>query len=112
VGATGARVAPSRISQNVRLRLPAAGTTVAPDAALTLSWSDVASAERYRVEIESVANGATLLSAIVAPGVGRYAVPPFAMPASGPARWRVTALDAAGRESGRSEWRRVQRQAR
>lgn len=112
VGATGARVAPSRIPQNVRLRLPVAGTTVAPDAALTLSWSDVASAERYRVEIESVANGAMLLSAIVAPGVGRYAVPPFALPAPGPARWRVTALDAAGRESGRSEWRRVQRQAR
>lgn len=112
VGATGARVAPSRIPQNVRLRLPISGATVAPDAALTLSWTDVAAAARYRVEIESVASGVTLLSAIVASGVGRYAVPPFAMPASGPARWRVTTLDAAGRETGRSEWRRVQRQSR
>lgn len=112
VGATGARVAPSRIPQNVRLRLPATGAVVAPDAALMLSWSDVASAERYRVDIENVANGATLLSAIVAAGVGRYAVPPFAIPASAPARWRVTALDATGRENGRSEWRRVQRRTR
>lgn len=109
VGATGARVAPSRIPQNVRLRLPIGGATVAPDAALTLSWTDVTAAERYRVDIENVADGATLLSAIVASGVGRYAVPPFAMPASGPVRWRITALDAAGREAGRSEWRRVQR---
>lgn len=108
VGATGARVAPSRIPQNVRLRLPVGGAIVAPDAALTLSWTVVASAERYRVDIENVADGATLLSAIVAPGVGRYAVPPFAV-ASAPARWRITALDAAGRETGRSEWRRVQR---
>ncbi len=109
VGASGARVAPSRIPQNVRLRLPKGGAIVAPDAALTLSWTDAAAAERYRVEVELVADGATLLSAIVASGIGRYAVPPFAMPASGPARWRVTALDAAGREIGRSEWRRVQR---
>lgn len=111
VGATGARVAPSRIPQNVRLRLPVGGAIVAPDAALTLSWTDVASAKRYRVELENVADGATLLSAIVASGIGRYAVPPFAV-ATGPARWRITALDAVGREIGRSEWRRVQRQAR
>ena len=108
VGATGARVAPSRIPQNVRLRLPIGGATVAPDAALTLSWTDVAKVERYRVDIENVADGATLLSAIVAPGVGRYAVPPFAV-STAPARWRITALDAAGREIGRREWRRMQR---
>jgi hypothetical protein len=110
VGSTGARVAPSRIPQNVRLRLPVGGATLAPDAALTLSWTDAVAAERYRVEIENVADGATLMSAIVASGVGRYAVPPFAV-STGPARWRITALDAAGREIGRSEWRRVQRRS-
>ncbi len=108
VGATGARATPSRIPQNVRLRLPVGGAIVAPDAALTLSWTDVATVGRYRVDVERVADGATLLSAIIAPGVGQYAVPPFALSAA-PARWRVTALDAAGREIGRSEWRRVQR---
>lgn len=108
VGATGARVAPSRIPQNVRLRLPLSGASVAPDAVLTLSWTDVAAVARYRVDIENVADGALLLSAIVASGIGRYAVPPFAVTAP-PARWRITALDAAGRETGRSEWRRVQR---
>lgn len=111
VGATGARVAPSRIPQNVRLRLPVGGATVAPDAALTLTWTDVTAATRYRVDIENAADGATLLSAIVASGVSRYAVPPFAVTAT-PARWRITALDAAGRETGRSEWRRVQRRLR
>ena len=111
VGSTGPRVAPSRIPQNVRLRLPVGGATLAPDAALTLSWADAGAAQRYRVDIEKVADGATLLTAIVASGVGRYAVPPFAV-ATGPARWRITALDAAGREIGRSEWRRVQRRSR
>lgn len=111
VGATGVRVAPVRIPQNVRLRLPLGGATVSPDAALTLSWVDAPDAVRYRVEIENVADGATLLAAVVERGAGRYAVPPFVLSpvATGPARWRITALDAIGREIGRSEWRSVQR---
>lgn len=108
----GGSAASARIPQNVRLRLPVGGATVAAGAGVTLSWTDLAAATRYRVDIENVADGATLFSAIVASGLGRYDAPPFALPEAGVARWRVTALDAAGREIGRSEWRRVQRRVR
>lgn len=111
VGSTGARVAPLRIPQNVRLRLPVREALVSPDSALALSWIDVPGVGRYRVEIERVTDGARVLSAIVVAGIGRYDVPPFvlAQVAGGKVRWRVTALNAAGNEVGRSEWRRVQR---
>lgn len=111
VGASGARVVPLRIPQNVRLRLPVRDALVSPDSALALSWVDVPGAGRYRVEIERVTDGARVLSAIVVAGVGRYDVPPFvlAQVAGGRVRWRVTALNAAGNDVGRSEWRRVQR---
>ena len=74
VGASGARLVPLRIPQNVRLRLPVRDALVSPDSALALSWADGPGAGRYRVEIE-----------------------------------RVTALNAAGNDVGRSEWCRVQR---
>ncbi|MEK6611817.1 MAG: hypothetical protein AABZ29_03425 [Gemmatimonadota bacterium] len=114
VGASGAREAPLRIPQNVRLRLPVRDALVSPDSALALSWTDVPGAGRYRIEIEQVTDGARVLSAIVAAGTGRYDVPPFvlAQVAGGRVRWRVSALNAAGSAIGRSEWRRVQRRSR
>lgn len=109
VGASGARVVPSRIPQNVRLRSPVRDALVSPDSALTLGWIDASGAGRVRVEIERVTDGARVLSAIVAAGVGRYDVPPFVLSqmGGGSVRWRVTALNAAGNDVGRSEWRRV-----
>jgi hypothetical protein len=110
VGGSRTRSAPSM--RSVRLRFPLADAFVSPDSALTLSWVDDRSARRYRVEIERIADGKNVLSAIVAQGVGRYDVPPFvlAQVPGGKVRWRVVALDAGGSEVGRSEWRGAQRQ--
>lgn len=109
VGASRTRAAPS--TRSVRLRFPLADAFVSPDSALTLSWVDDRSARRYRVEIERIADGKNVLSAIVAQGVGRYDVPPFvlAQVSGGKVRWRVVAFDAGGSEVGRSEWRSAQR---
>jgi hypothetical protein len=114
VGGSRTRSAPSLIPQNVRLRSPAHGARVSPDSALTLGWVDQPGTGRYRVEIERTADGSRVLSAIVAPGAGRYEVPPFVLAqlAGGSVRWRVTALSAAGGEVGRSEWRSVQQRSK
>ena len=114
VGATGARVVPLRIPQSIRLRMPARDAVVAPDSALRLIWVDQPGAARYRVDVEGAANGANLLSAIVAPGIGQYDVPPFVLAKAGGSwvRWRVTALSAGGSDVSRSEWRRVQPRSR
>jgi hypothetical protein len=84
---------------------------MAPDSALTLSWTEDRNAVRYRVEIESQPDGATVLSAVVSAGVGHYDVPPFVLTqtTSGRLRWRVVALDDSGRDVARSEWRTIQR---
>ena len=114
VGATGARVVPLRIPQSLRLRMPARDAVVSPDSALSLSWVDQPGTARFKVEIEGVTTGATLLSAVVGPGVGHYDVPPFVLAkAQGSwVRWRVTALSAGGSDVSRSEWRRVQPRSR
>jgi hypothetical protein len=109
VGAAETRSAPLENLRSVQLRLPSADALVSPDSALTLSWFDVEGAARNRVEIERIADGVNVLSAIVTQGVGRYDVPPFvlAQVPSGKLRWRVIALDAQGSEAGRSVWRTV-----
>ncbi|MBI4540541.1 MAG: hypothetical protein HY704_13655 [Gemmatimonadetes bacterium] len=110
VGASRTRSALSS-PRLVRLRLPPPDAFVSPDSALTLSWVAERGAGRYRVEIQRLADGESVLSAIVAEGVGVYDVPPFVLAGvpDGRVRWRVVALDADGSEVGHSEWRSVQR---
>jgi hypothetical protein len=95
----------------VRLRLPLPGALLPPDSALTLTWVVELGAGRHRVEIEGIADGKSVLSAIIPEGVDAYDAPPFmlARVPDGRVRWRVVSLDAAGSEVGHSEWRRAQR---
>lgn len=111
---TGASSRSASAGRSVRLRLPLADALVPPDSALTLSWLDDQSARRYRVEMERIADGTNVLTAIVGQGAGLYEVPPFVLAAvpGGKVRWRVFSLDAAGGEIGRSEWRAAQRRER
>ena len=110
VGGSRTQSAPLRIQQNVRLRFPNPDALVSPDSSLTLSWVTERGASRYRVEIEQRADRKRVLTAIVAPGVGLYQVPPFVLQQvpDGKIRWRIIALDAGGHDAGRSEWRRAQ----
>lgn len=109
VGGITTRSAPLAVT--VRLRLPFPNAFVPLDSALTLSWAEESGVARYRVEMERMEDGQTVLSAIVAQGAGRYDVPPFVLAQlrNGRVQWRVMALTADGTELGRSEWRVVQR---
>lgn len=95
----------------VLLRLPLPDAFLAPDSALTLSWLSDSRAGRHRVEIERSSDRESVLSAVIPEGVESYDVPPFVLArvSDEGVRWRVVALDAAGVEVGRSEWRTTQR---
>ncbi len=77
-------------------------------AAAEFSWVDPPGAMLLRLELRGAAEAeAEVLSALVRPGVGRYAAPPWvvAEQRSKPLRWRVVALGAGGGALGASEWR-------
>lgn len=70
------------------------------------TWQSHAQASLYRLELET-AEGEPLLAALVQGAVSGYRAPPWlAERAAGrPIRWRVIAIDAAGRELADSDWR-------
>jgi hypothetical protein len=72
------------------------------------TWQSHSQAALYRLELETT-EGEALLSAFVPGPVSGYRAPPWlAERAAGRAvRWRVVVIDAAGRELGTSEWRRL-----
>ncbi|MDB4907598.1 MAG: hypothetical protein JWO05_2382 [Gemmatimonadetes bacterium] len=96
-------------SRRVVALWPRDGALVSRDSALTLMWGAARSAANYRVELESLADATLTFSAVAAQGVKAYQVPSFlrASARDGRWRWRVLALDALGRELGRSDWRTV-----
>jgi hypothetical protein len=76
-------------------------------APLNFSWVDVPNATLYRLEVE--ADGKSILSALVKPGVSQYAAPPWLAERAGkPLRWRVIALNQQGEIVARSDWRSIQ----
>lgn len=94
----------------VGLVAPLDGDTAAADSALVLRWREQHTASRHRLEIVGADAGEPLFTAYLPRGVVRYPVPPFvrAGAAGRELRWRVVALDDAGRSRQSSEWRRVQ----
>jgi hypothetical protein len=91
---------------DLRILAPADGAVMA-GAAAELAWVDIPQADVYRVEVEAV--GRRVLSALVPHGVAAYRLPPFLKERAGTGeiRWRVVALDVAGRELRASAWRRL-----
>lgn len=121
-GALGAGDAISTAALTLMAPLPdaeiqtgVAGQPAAPGQAATslaFSWVDVPAAVLMRLELQATTAdkpGAEVLSALVRPGVGTYAAPPwFVLAQKGQGlRWRVLALDAAGGVLAGSEWRRL-----
>ena len=90
---------------DLRLLAPADGTA-APAGGIDLSWIDLPQGDVYRVEIEEAA-GRRVLSALIPRGTGTYRLPPFLKERApgGELRWRVMAIDVAGREIRGSAWR-------
>lgn len=97
-GGAGRAVAPMLLAPAAH---PAEG------APLEFAWVDTPGAALLRLEVQPAAGGPEVLSALVQPGVGRYAPPPWVVQARrGQAlRWRVVALAADGAELATSDWR-------
>lgn len=88
----------------VSLMLPQAQARIPAAGGVNFSWVDVVGAQLYRLEI--VDDRETVLTAIVQPGVGSYAPPPWLKDHTGTAlRWRVSALRGDGSVQAFSDWR-------
>ena len=73
-----------------------------------VAWLDLPQADVYRVEFED-AGHRPVFSALVPRGIGAYRLPPVLSERApdGDIRWRVVAVDAAGRDIRTSAWRRL-----
>lgn len=91
-------------SATVDLMLPLADATLDASRAVTFEWIEVAGAKSYRIEVES---GGKLVITSTTDST-RYAPPPgwIATRVHGAALWRITALDASGRNLAQSVARR------
>lgn len=106
VGAPGQAAAAVQGAAVQRIELLAPGVAAAANATepLVFAWVDVNGAAAYRVELQG--DQRLLHAALVKPLVSRYTLPPQAREhGAADLRWRVTAVDASGREIGTSEWR-------
>jgi hypothetical protein len=112
VGAGSSSMSPPRSARALRLLLPRDNAVASVDPGLAVSWLEEWNAALYRVEFETN-EGTPVFSAVVAPGVGAYRVPPFVLQQAvgKPLRWRVTALDFNGWTMRHSAWRTVKTSA-
>ncbi len=105
VGAVGMTVPPDGDSALQQL-LPLAAAKVARDKPLEFSWTESRNAAFFRLEVRD-ANNASVVSAILHPGIGRYRAPSWIAEKTGAGeiRWRVVALDREGNELALTHWR-------
>ena len=77
-----------------------------PADAIEFNWSASSSAALYKLEITND-DGATILSALLPPGIGSYRAPSWLKERStnGRLRWRVTELEEKGNTVKESGWR-------
>jgi hypothetical protein len=106
VGSGGSALSPVRDTAIDQV-LPVDGAVVQAGEPVDLHWPAIPQTIYYRVEIES--GGAVIHQAFVAPGTRLYRLPPFVFErvAAGALRWRIIAVDGAGRDGASSVWRSV-----
>lgn len=95
MGSTNARLLPLLPLDNTS---PIAGRYV------DFSWSEIDSAARYRLELEDT-HGASVFSMMLSRGLGTHRVPSSQLDGRDNLRWRVVALDQAGRLLAETSWR-------
>jgi len=104
-------VAPSHPSQQLLTLLqPADETLLSPGKPTDFSWSANGPAAFHRVEVEN-AQSQLVISAVLLPGVGTYRAPSWLLKKAGDGRlrWRVLAVDLAGKQLAETEWRHLRR---
>ena len=106
----GSQSAPVTTSAQQRLALlqPNDEATLARGQPLDFSWAEDGQAAFYRLEVAD-AQGQPLHSALLPPGAGVYRAPSWLREkaAAGGWRWRVLALDRAGKQTNATGWRRL-----
>lgn len=82
-----------------------------PGQTLDFSWTEIPNATLYRLELEQ-ANGETLFTAWLQPGVAAYRAPGWITDRShsGVLRWRVSAFAFDGKLTGRTAWRKMRQE--
>jgi hypothetical protein len=97
------------IEGKLNLLLPENDARLAPDRAIDFSWLQIREAAIYRIEVEDV-RGNPVLSALLQAGAGAYRAPAWLKDKAteGRLRWRVIAIDIAGDELAKSDWRTLQ----
>lgn len=102
-------VASSGGDTRLGLLVPRAGALLAADSTLRVVWSGDRGASFYRLEVAR-SDGRDVFKAVVPKGVLRYEVPGTLLSqAQGALRWRVSALDGAGKLLRRTSWRSIAR---
>lgn len=96
----------TQLTNDLTLLLPADRVFLSAAEVLEFSWSDTPVASFYRLEVVDM-SGRELLSAILVPGKWFYRAPPWLKEKVGTrnVRWRVVALDRAGKTMSESQWR-------
>ncbi len=92
----------------ITLLLPGDNAVLSATQPLDFRWSESAGATLYRLEVEDLA-GNSVLAAILPSGSGGYHAPPWLKDkaANKPLRWRVLALDQAGKPLTETSWHRL-----
>lgn len=105
---SGAAAPEAPSARAVTLLSPNEGATPEGSSTWSFVWRPTELAARYRLEIER-ADGTPVFEALITATVAAYRPPPFlgTRAGGGELRWRVRALDAAGREVARSPWRAI-----
>ncbi|HZJ46304.1 MAG TPA: hypothetical protein VFD63_21175 [Pyrinomonadaceae bacterium] len=96
----------AQLTNDLTLLLPADRVFLSVAETLEFSWSEIPAADFYRLEIVDM-SGRGLLSAVLVPGKEFYRAPPWLNEkvGAGNVRWRVIALDRAGKTMSESKWR-------
>jgi hypothetical protein len=89
--------------------MPRDGVTIPANQSIDFAWAASPQAAFYRLEVEDE-TGRPILSAMLKSGVRNYRAPSWfrSKVTTGNLRWRVVALDRAGRYIGETEKRRFQ----
>jgi len=105
VGTGGSELSRTRSTSDLRLISPRADEAMVRGESLEFTWTEVAAAALYELQIE-MGDGRPVLNAVLGAGTTRYQAPSWLAERAGDQRirWRVVSTDAGGSVR-RSAWR-------